>query len=157
MNRDIYQKETQAKFDAWKAELDSMKAGIDKLQAEARQDFYALVNKLDDSWQAAVGQFDDLRASGDDVWDRMQGKVDDAMYRLDLSFADARESFRSSGIRISDPRSEGWPEGQGKILGESEGWTEGLGETVKNTQGWVKGQGEKVKDSAGWPEGQLDR
>lgn len=158
MNRTIYQTETQARFDGWRAELARMKAEADKMQADARREFYAILDKLQQNWQDTVDHFEELRASTDDVWTETRTGFDEALTRLGVAFEDARQSFVGSGIQwVTEPESEGWPEGQGRILGESEGWTEGQGETIDNSQGWVQGLGKKVEDSAGWPEGQKNK
>jgi hypothetical protein len=157
MNRDIYQKETEARFDSWNAELNRMKAEVDKMQAEARQTFYIHLAMLRQNMQEVMNNFEELRASGDDMWQQMRADVDTGLKKVESGFEDARESFRKSGVHwTADTGSEGWPEGQGEIIGESEGWSEGQGRTPDNSKGWVEGQGRKTKDSVGWPEGQKE-
>jgi hypothetical protein len=159
MDRDIYIRETEAKFNRWEMELARMKAEVDKIDAEARQPIYIHLALLRENVQEARNSFERLRASDGDMWRQRGPDFDTGMERVESGFEDARQSFRSSGINLpTQPGAEGWPEGQGEITGESEGWSEGQGETPDNSIGWSEGQaGKKINDTEGWPEGQQQR
>ena len=81
-DRSAYQEKMQAKLDEWRAELDKLSAIANQKKADAGIEYQNQLKSLEERYESAAGQLDDLKQSGDQAWQEIRSGMEDAWASL---------------------------------------------------------------------------
>ncbi|ULQ47042.1 hypothetical protein JN531_001865 [Flagellatimonas centrodinii] len=96
MNRqDAYIQKFEAQLDAWKADINKLRARADDASAEAKLDLLDQLDRLRARRDDARDQLDELRKAGEDNWEQLKTRSEQAWADLSSGIKDALERFRT--------------------------------------------------------------
>ena len=82
MDKKAYIEKVQAQIREWEAKLDLLHAKADISTAEMKIKYMKSIKKLKQQKAHIEEQLDELQEAGEDVWEGIKGKVDDAQEEL---------------------------------------------------------------------------
>jgi hypothetical protein len=84
--REVYIAKMKAHLDELDHEMTQMGLKAKEAQAQAKETYKEQIAKLHAQQRAAMVKFDEIKASGEDSWDRMRNEMDNVRDAFVLSF-----------------------------------------------------------------------
>ena len=96
--KDLYIEKLNAQLKEWSASIDVLKAKADKANADLKIGYYKQLDDLKTKRDTARNKIDDLKAAGDDAWERMTMAVEKSWGDIKAAFDKAQEGRSVPGI-----------------------------------------------------------
>jgi uncharacterized protein HemX len=93
-SKEEYEKKIQAKLDKLDRQIEALKAKAAAEGAQAQRQLKTQLKELDRQHQAAARQLDEVRAEGEETWQKMKPKVDAALDELEKAYQKVASYFR---------------------------------------------------------------
>lgn len=92
--RKAYQEKLDAQLAEWNAQLSLFRAKTDKSGAEAKVEFYKIIEALQHRRDGAGGKLKELKAAGDEAWEDLRSGAEKAWAELKTAFDSAASKFK---------------------------------------------------------------
>ena len=92
--RRAYEEKLEAQMKEWNAQIDLLKAKADTAKAEAKVEYYARIEALQQKQDMARTKLQELRAAGDEAWEDLKAGVENAWDEVKSAFHDAASKFK---------------------------------------------------------------
>ena len=93
--KDLYIEKLNAQLKEWSASIDVLKAKADKANADLKIAYYKQLDDLKTKRDTARGRIDDLKAAGDDAWERMTTAIEEVVGRYQSRFRQGARARRT--------------------------------------------------------------
>jgi predicted nucleic acid-binding Zn-ribbon protein len=94
--KEIYKQKLQAQLEAWRAELDKLKARSKEIQADAQLDLHKQIDLLEEQVADANRKLNELADAGDEAWMSLKAGLEASWASLKRGFGEAAEKFRNT-------------------------------------------------------------
>jgi len=94
-DKELYQQKMQAQLDAWKAEVDKLKARASGLSADARLEMGKHIETLDSKIEEAKVKLSELAQAGEEAWPPLKEGMESAWDTLKSAVSEAVEKFKT--------------------------------------------------------------
>jgi uncharacterized protein YicC (UPF0701 family) len=91
--KELFEQKKQSQLDAWKAELDKLKAKAEGAGADARMKLNEEISRLEDRVQEGQSKLAEIRNASGDAWKSIADSLDLAWAALKQGFSDAAKKF----------------------------------------------------------------
>jgi len=92
--RKAYEEKLDAQLDVWNAQIALLKAKADKVKAEAKIEYYKIIEALQHKQDEAGTKLHELKTSGDEAWEDLKTGVEKAWAEVETSFHEATSKFK---------------------------------------------------------------
>lgn len=93
-DKELYKQKVQAQLDAWKADIDKLKAKSMNAKADAQLEMNGLISDLEAKYKAANEKLAELSKAGEEAWGSVKEGVESAWGSLKKSTQDAIAKFK---------------------------------------------------------------
>lgn len=93
-DKDLYKQKAKAELDALKADIDKLKARTMGAKADAQLHMNELIAELDAKYQSANEQLSELSAAGDEAWASIKEGAEEAWGALKKSMHEVMAKFK---------------------------------------------------------------
>ena len=91
--RKAYEEKLDAQLKEWSAQIALLKAKADKAKAEAKVEYYKMIETLQGQQETARMKLEDLRAVGDDRWEDYKTDGEETWAQIKAAFQKAISKF----------------------------------------------------------------
>jgi len=91
--RKVYEAKFDAQLKEWNAEITLFNAKADKAKAEAKIEYYKMIETLQGKQDTARMKLQELRTAGDDVWEDIRAGAENVWSDVMTAFQSAAERF----------------------------------------------------------------
>jgi multidrug resistance efflux pump len=81
-------------LDEWSAEIDKLKAKVDKAEADAQLEYYKEIEELRTMQEAANSKLAELKEASDTAWEDLKAGIDSAWDSLGNALKTAASRFK---------------------------------------------------------------
>ncbi len=92
--REAYQKKFDAQMEEWSAQISLFKAKADKAGAEAKLEYYRLIESLQRRQTGIRTKLQELKAAGDEAWEDLKVGAEKARAEVKTAFDSAAARFK---------------------------------------------------------------
>ncbi|WP_110457526.1 coiled coil domain-containing protein [Shewanella algidipiscicola] len=92
--KQAYEKKLRAQLNEWSADIDKLKAKVDKAEAEVQIEYYKKIDELRTMQRDVAHQLTELRESSDDAWEDIKAGINSAWDSLDGALKSAAQRFK---------------------------------------------------------------
>ena len=92
--RKAYEEKFEAQLKEWSAEIALLNAKADKAAAEAKIEYYKMVESLQGKQDAARTKLQELRTAGDDAWEDLKIGAENVWTEVKTAFQSAASRFK---------------------------------------------------------------
>ena len=89
--KDLYIEKLNAQLKEWSASIDGLKAKADKASADLKIGYYKRLDDLKTKRDTARAKLDELKAAGDDAWERMTTAIEKSWGDIKAAFDKAKD------------------------------------------------------------------
>ena len=91
--KQAYEQKLRAQLDAWKTDIDQLKAKADKAEADVQLEYYKKIEELRMKQESAREKLQELENAGEDAWEDLKAGIESA-------WDDLRDSIKSATSRF---------------------------------------------------------
>jgi hypothetical protein len=92
--RKAYEEKLDAQLKEWSAQIALLRAKADKAKAEAKIEYYKMIEALQGKQETAAMKFQELRAAGDDGWEDLKAGAEKAWAEVKTALQNAASKFK---------------------------------------------------------------
>ena len=92
--RKAYEEKFEAQLKEWSAEIALLKAKADKATAEAKIEYYKVIEAFQRKQETAMMKLQELRGAGDDGWEDLKIGAEKAWAEVKTAFQSAASRFK---------------------------------------------------------------
>jgi hypothetical protein len=92
--RKVYEEKFEAQLKQWSAEIALLKAKADKTTAEAKIEYYKVIEVFQRKQETAMMKLQELRDAGDDGWEDLKIGAEKAWAEVKTAFQNAVSRFK---------------------------------------------------------------
>jgi hypothetical protein len=92
--RKVYEEKFEAQLKQWSAEIALLKAKADKATAEAKIEYYKVIEVFQRKQETAMMKLQELRDAGDDGWEDLKIGAEKAWAEVKTAFQNAVSRFK---------------------------------------------------------------
>jgi len=92
--RKIYEEKIDAQLKEWNTEIALLNAKADKAKAEAKVEYYKTIETLQGMQDKARMKLQEIRTTGDDVWDDLKTSAENVWAEVNSAFQSAATKFK---------------------------------------------------------------
>lgn len=92
--RKAYEDKFDAQLKEWKAQIALFKAKADTAKAEAKVEYYAKIEALQQKRDTAKAKLQELKVSGDEAWEDIKTGAEKAWEEVKTAFNEATSKFK---------------------------------------------------------------
>ena len=92
--RRAYEEKLEAQMREWNAQIDLLKARADTAKAEAKVEYYARIEALQQKRDKARAKLQELKAAGDEAWEELKAGAEKAWAEVKSAIHDATSKFK---------------------------------------------------------------
>jgi uncharacterized coiled-coil DUF342 family protein len=92
--RRAYEEKLEAQMREWNAQIDLLKAKADTAKAEAKVEYYARIEALQQKRDKARAKLQELKAAGDEAWEELKAGAEKAWAEVKSAIHDATSKFK---------------------------------------------------------------
>ncbi len=92
--RKAYQEKLDAQLKEWNAQISLLKAKADKARAEAKSEYYKIIDSLEKKVNEARPKLQELMTSGDEAWDDLKSSAEKAWAEVKTAIDAAASKFK---------------------------------------------------------------
>jgi hypothetical protein len=92
--RKAYEEKYDAQLKEWSAEIALLNAKADKAKAEAKIEYYKMIETLQGKQDAARTKFQELRTASDDAWEDLKTGAENVWTEVKTAFQGAASRFK---------------------------------------------------------------
>lgn len=92
--RKAFEEKLEAQMKEWNAQIDLLKAKADTAKAEAKVEYYAKIESLQQKRDTARTKLRELKASGDEAWEDLKAGAKKAWDDVKSAYHDAASKFK---------------------------------------------------------------
>lgn len=93
-DKELYLQKLQARIDAWKADVDKLKAKASGASADVQLDINQQVKELERRIEDGKAKLSELAGAGEDAWESIKDGVESAWDSLKSAATDAAAKFK---------------------------------------------------------------
>ena len=93
-NRKAYEEKLDAQLKEWNAEIALLKAKAENSKADARMDYYKIINAFEQKQEKAKTKLQELKTSGDEAWEAVKGGAEKVWAEVKSAYHDAASKFK---------------------------------------------------------------
>jgi DNA polymerase III delta prime subunit len=91
--RKVYEEKFDAQLKEWSAEIALLNAKADKAKAEAKNEYYKMIEALQGKQDKARIKLQELRTAGDDAWEDIRTGAENVWSEVNTAFQSVAERF----------------------------------------------------------------
>ena len=91
--RKVYEAKFDAQLKEWNAEITLLNAKADKASAEAKIEYYKMIETLQGKQDTARMKLQELRTAGDDAWEDIRTGAENVWSEVTTAFQSVAEKF----------------------------------------------------------------
>ena len=92
--RRAFEEKLEAQMKEWNAQIALLKAKADTAKAEAKVEYYARIEALQQKRDTAGAKLQELKAAGDEAWEDLKAGAEKAWAEVKSAFHDAASKFK---------------------------------------------------------------
>jgi hypothetical protein len=92
--RKAYEEKIDAQLKEWNTEIALLNAKADKAKAEAKVEYYKTIETLQGMQDKARMKLQEIRTTGDDVWDDLKTGAENVWTEVNSAFQSAATKFK---------------------------------------------------------------
>ena len=92
--RKAYEEKIDAQLKEWNTEIALLNAKADKAKAEAKVEYYKMIETLQGMQDKARMKLQEIRTTGDDVWDDLKTSAENVWAEVNSAFQSAATKFK---------------------------------------------------------------
>jgi hypothetical protein len=92
--RKAYQEKLDAQLAEWNAQLSLFRARADRARAEAKIEYYKIIESLQERQTSAGTKLNELKAAGDEAWEDLKSGAEKAWAEIKTAFDNAASKFK---------------------------------------------------------------
>jgi hypothetical protein len=92
--RKAYEEKIDAQLKEWNTEIALLNAKADKAKAEAKVEYYKTIETLQGMQDKARMKLQEIRTTGDDVWDDLKTSAENVWAEVNSAFQSAATKFK---------------------------------------------------------------
>jgi hypothetical protein len=92
--RKAYEEKIDAQLKEWNTEIALLNAKADKAKAEAKVEYYKTIETLQGMQDKARMKLQEIRTTGDDVWDDLKTSAENVWAEVNSAFQGAATKFK---------------------------------------------------------------
>jgi hypothetical protein len=92
--RKVYQEKLDAQLAEWNAQLSLFRAKTEKARAEAKVEYYKIIESLQHRQDGAKMKLQELKAAGDEAWEDLKSGAEKAWAEIKTAFDSAASKFK---------------------------------------------------------------
>lgn len=93
-DKELYLQKLQARIDAWKADVDKLKAKASGASADVQLDMNQQIKELERRIEDGKAKLSELAGAGEDAWESIKDGVESAWDSLKSAATDAAAKFK---------------------------------------------------------------
>jgi hypothetical protein len=93
-NRKAYEEKLDAQLKEWNAEIALLKAKAENAKADAKMDYYKIINALEHKQEEAKTKLQELKTAGDEAWEGVKGGAEKVWAEVKSAYHDAASKFK---------------------------------------------------------------
>jgi hypothetical protein len=92
--RKAYEEKLDAQLEEWSAQISLLKARADKARAEAKIEYYKIIEALQHRHDEAGTKLHELKAAADEVWEDLKAGAEKTWDEIKAAFHSAASKFK---------------------------------------------------------------
>ena len=92
--RKAYQEKLDAQLEEWNAQISLLRAKADKAGAEAKVEYYKLIESLQNKQNGVRTKLQELKAASDEAWGDLKAGAEKAWAEVKTAFDSAESKFK---------------------------------------------------------------
>lgn len=94
LNREAYREKIEAELQELDARIDLLKAKKNQMSADAKQEYAAFMEDLQQNQKEARDALQELKEAGAESWQDMRQRIDETVNNLSMAVSKAAERFK---------------------------------------------------------------